>query len=325
MGDFVVDADVLARARFGTSRLAETVSALAILARPEPRTWHRRWRDRHLEAFRRRLAGDPTAAALVRHAFGRTWTADFLTVAPAAPDLALDEELAYLGTLDDARIREDLEVVARPLPAPLLEATGLAGTAATLLRWVWETTVEPEWPRRRRVLQADIVSRTAQLSGHGWSGALEGIGPGVRWRGDGRLQVNKRWYPTRDIRDADLMFIPAHCRGGWVAWKLPERYAVVYPVTGIFATDPAPAPDALQRLLGQARADILVRAGQPISTSALVALTGLPLGSVGGHLRILLDAGLLHRRRSGREVLYWWTDAARLLVASGRPSARPRR
>ena len=38
-----------------------------------------------------------------------------------------------------------------------------------------------------------------------------------------------------------------------------------------------------------------------------MALTGLPLGSVGGHLRVLLDAGLVQRRRSGREVLYWRT------------------
>ncbi|HET9860208.1 MAG TPA: helix-turn-helix domain-containing protein [Nocardioidaceae bacterium] len=41
-----------------------------------------------------------------------------------------------------------------------------------------------------------------------------------------------------------------------------------------------------------------------MSTSQLVALTGFGLGSVGGHLRILLDAGLVRRTRSGRSVLY---------------------
>ncbi len=42
--------------------------------------------------------------------------------------------------------------------------------------------------------------------------------------------------------------------------------------------------------------------------------TGLPLGSVGGHLRVLLDAGLLERRRSGCEVRYWRSDAGQALL-----------
>jgi DNA-binding transcriptional ArsR family regulator len=45
---------------------------------------------------------------------------------------------------------------------------------------------------------------------------------------------------------------------------------------------------------------------------------------VGGHLRVLLDAGLIERRRSGREVLYWRSTAGEAVVAAsdtdpGRP------
>ncbi len=47
-----------------------------------------------------------------------------------------------------------------------------------------------------------------------------------------------------------------------------------------------------------------------------------PLASAGGRLRVLLDTGLLHRRRSGREVLHWWTDAGRSLARAGE-AARP--
>lgn len=55
----------------------------------------------------------------------------------------------------------------------------------------------------------------------------------------------------------------------------------------------------------------------PVSTTALTALTGLPLGSVGGHLRVLLDAGLLERRRTARQVLDWCSaTGAALLTAS---------
>jgi DNA-binding transcriptional ArsR family regulator len=59
---------------------------------------------------------------------------------------------------------------------------------------------------------------------------------------------------------------------------------------------------------------VLVRLGSPLSTSQLVAVTGQGLGSVGRHLRVLLDAGLVERRRAGRSVLYSRTAAGHVLV-----------
>lgn len=305
----------MARTRFGTSQLADTLAALRILASPATPPWFHRWRSQHLAAYHTRLAADPVAAALVSAAFGPRWTADFLTVPPAAPDLTLGEELEHLEALSDAQLRADLEVVRRPLPAAL-SASGLAAAASDLLHWVWDTTVAPEWPRRSRVLRADIISRTSRLSSQGWSGALDDIAAGVRWIGPDRLQVNQHPFPPHDIRGRDLTFIAAHSAGSWVSWRLPDRYAVTYPVAGVLVDDPVPDPRPLARLLGPARARVLVHAEHPISTSALVATCGIPLGSVGGHLRVLLDAGLLERRRSGREVLYWWSAAARSLVAA---------
>ena len=66
--------------------------------------------------------------------------------------------------------------------------------------------------------------------------------------------------------------------------------------------------------LGPVRAGLLVRLDTPKSTTQLVALTGQGLGSVGRHLKILLDARLVQRRRAGRSVLYSRTAAAQVLV-----------
>ena len=319
VGVFVVDADVMARARFGTSKLVETTAALSVLHHTDPLPWHREWRAAHLPAYLERLAADPVAAAVVAHAYGRTWVADFLTVPPPAPDLSLDAELAHLEALSDEQVRADLAVVRTPLP-PEVAAGGLAATVAGLLRWLWDTAVRPEWPRRRRVLEADVVARTARLASEGWSGVLRDLAPGVRWLGDGLLQVNAGRFPPRDIRGCDLLFLAAHSRGGSVQWRLPDTYALVYPVSGSAVTDPAAVPDALARLLGPARARVLVQARSPVSTTALTAVTGMPLGSVGGHLRVLLDAGLLERRRAGRQVLYWCSDAGEALLAASAPA-----
>jgi DNA-binding transcriptional ArsR family regulator len=50
----------------------------------------------------------------------------------------------------------------------------------------------------------------------------------------------------------------------------------------------------------------------------LVALTGQGLGSVGRHLKVLLDARLIRRRRAGRSVLYYRSDAGEVLLKAQR-------
>ncbi|TCO32499.1 helix-turn-helix protein [Kribbella steppae] len=318
MSEFLVDADTLANARFGTSQLTETVAALKLLRAPtEP--WYRAWKDTHVAAFQDQLSKNPIWASIVDNAFGRSWVADFLTVPPLEPNQELSDELQLLTALDDDHIRADLSVVRTPLPDVLLEATGLAEQAADLLTWVWTATVEPDWPRRLRLLQADVVSRTSRLSEQGWSGVLRGLGPDVRWLGEGRIQVNRWDYPTTDIRGQDLMFIAAHTKGVNVSWRKPDRYALTYPVTGIFAGTEAPA-EPLVQLLGRNRARILVEAADPVSTTVLVATTGLSLATVSDHLRVLTDAGLLERRRSGRSVLYWQSDTGRRVVRRPAPN-----
>ncbi|SCL46891.1 ArsR/SmtB family transcription factor [Micromonospora peucetia] len=311
---FRVDADVLARARFGTSQLAESVAALSILMRPRPLPWHQAWRDTHLPAFREYLADDPVTGALVAHAVSPVWIADFLTVPPAHSDLTIDEELVELATVSDTRIRADLERVRQPLPAQLT-APGLAERAVALVRWLWDRSIAPEWPRRKRLLRADVVSRINRLASEGWEGVVRDMRPGMRWLGGGELQIDELPQERYNLRGRDLAFYATHCRGGWVSWRLPHRFGIIYPVTGIFTGAEDATPRSLVRLLGAARAAVLQHTAEPVSTSGLVGATGMPLGTVGHHLQVLLEAGMLHRRRSGREVFYWWTDTARALVA----------
>jgi DNA-binding transcriptional ArsR family regulator len=200
-----------------------------------------------------------------------------------------------------------------------LAGLGVTDVLAQVLRWVWTATVSSDWPRRRRVLEADVVSRTSRLATQGWTAVLESLGSQRRWAGEGQLQINGYDLPTRDLSQAaELSFVPVHSHDSWVAWDQPTRYAIVYPVTGAQAVTGGSAPDGLARLVGGNRARVLTLLGEPHSTSQLVVLTGLPLGAVGNHLRVLLDAGAVLRRRSGREVLYWRTSLGDALVAAGR-------
>ncbi|MFC9751377.1 ArsR/SmtB family transcription factor [Streptomyces niveus] len=327
MGWWQVDADTLAGSRFVVSPLTEAVATLRALE--EGRAAHpgeRAWLDTHLPAYRARQADDPITALLVRSAFGRTWNADFITPTPTGQTLTgqtFDDELTRIRETPPAAVRADLLVsLGGPLPALLADRDDLPERAASVVEWVWAETVLPYWPRRRRLIEADVLARTAQLSRGGWASALGDMRRGMRWLGGSRLQIRPGTDLSQEIPGVRLMFVPVTPEQSWVSWDA-DRYAVVYPCAGALADEGArpPVPGPLRTLLGPGRARVLALLGSPKSTTQLVALTDQGLGSVGRHLRVLLDAGLIARRRSGRSVLYFRTEAGEVLVRAPGPGA----
>lgn len=265
MGWWQVNADTLAGSRFVLSPLAETFAGLKLLhAGTAAHPGERAWLDAHLGWYRRRLAADPVTAALVRAGLGKAWIADFLTPTPTGEPEEFEAEVARVREASPEAARSHLAVAlggsphalrGDPLPRILQDRDDLPARAADLLQYVWAEAVRPYWARRRRVLEADVVARTAQLSQGGWAAALDAMRPGMRWLGQNRLQVNLHEYPPREISGAELFFVPVTPqRHGWVSWKEPHRYAVVYPCSGALAgAEPSAAPESLNRLLGPAQ------------------------------------------------------------------------
>ncbi|MET8782329.1 MULTISPECIES: winged helix-turn-helix domain-containing protein [unclassified Streptomyces] len=320
MSLWYLNADTLAGSRFVVSPLAETFASLKLLhAGAASHPGERAWLDAHLPAYRRLLADDPVTALLVHSGLGREWIADFLTPTPRQQE-SFEEGVARVRAASPAAARAHLTISLRgPLPARL-DRDDLPERAAELLTHVWTRTVRPYWDRRRRILEADVVARTAQFGRGGWAAAVDTLRPGrTRWLGGNRLQVNLHEYPPREISGAELLFVPVTPQTGWVSWEGTDRYAVVYPCAGVLAQGArTEVPKSLGTLLGPARAGVLVLLDSPMSTSQLVAVTGQGLGTVGRHLKVLLDARLVDRRRAGRSVLYSRTAAGEVLVTAQR-------
>lgn len=316
MGTWLIPADLLASARFAVSPYADVAAALAGLHHPRTPT-ERAMAALHGAAFDSMLERHPGRAAVLEHCFGPRWTADFLCQPPRGGPTPFADHLAVVAGLGDRRIRADLvETTGGPLP-PVLRRPGVTEHATALLDWVWVHVVATDWPRRERVLKADIVARTARLATQGWQAVLADLGRDRVWLGGGELQINLHDNPPRDLTGAsELWFVPVHGPASSVAWELPTRYAVYYPVAGVLAGLESGRPGAAARLLGPNRARLLAALDTPSSTTGLAALTGLPVGSVGGHLKVLRESGLAERRRSGREVLYWRTALGDALVAA---------
>ena len=139
--------------------------------------------------------------------------------------------------------------------------------------------------------------------------------PGLRWLGEGRLQINAYENPPREISGAQSSSSRSTREAGWVAWDEPHRYAVMYPCSGALAEPArrAAAPETLGALLGPARAAILMLLVTPKST---VSWSRSP-GSVSA--RSAATCRSCGRRvcsapRVGRSVLYRRSPAGDLLV-----------
>jgi DNA-binding transcriptional ArsR family regulator len=181
---------------------------------------------------------------------------------------------------------------------------------------VWEHLLAPDWPRRRAILERDVVQRAGRLATFGWAGALRDIRRGVEWRADGYIKVNEWDSPPFEVAGARLVFVPNGFGRSWLGLDPPDAYAVIYPARGVGAPAPEPPePDGLDQLIGRSRAAILRALDAPASTTHLVATLHLSLGAVGDHLAVLRAAGLVTRVRSGRSVLYRRTELGDALTA----------
>jgi DNA-binding transcriptional ArsR family regulator len=325
VGTWQVASDQLARARFTVSAKGEVVTALGALLEPrDPAA--RAFHAAHHAAFESMLVSFPLRCDVLARSFrprrGKQpgWIANYLASPPAAPAATFDAELAAVAATPSEVLQADLrETTLAALPAHL-QSANLAAAAAGLLDWVWTHTLATDWPRRERLLRADIVARTGQLASQGWAAVLRDLGHNREWAGNGQLRINRYELPTRVLPPgAQLSFIPVTAPSGWVGWDEPASYAIYYPVTGRLAPTDAQRHGGLSRLLGTNRATLLRLVGQPAGTTHLAARSGLPIGAVGNHLRVMLDAGVVARRRSGRHVLYWRTPLGDALIAADGP------
>jgi DNA-binding transcriptional ArsR family regulator len=99
----------------------------------------------------------------------------------------------------------------------------------------------------------------------------------------------------------------------------PEVVAVSYQARGAAllaegARDPLPDADRLVILVGRGRAGVLRALRRPATTAGLATELGLAPSTVSEHLGALTAAGVVHRRRAGRRVLYGLEPAGVALV-----------
>ena len=311
--------------RLAISPMWELVRSLAALRDPSTAALHLPW----LRTLSGRLGGIELEPAVALIGVGGRYTPDFLTPPPATPmgDIRLD--LDALRRTPEAHIRHDMSLFGSdhgPTAVAdrwLEDSGGELARLADALEVYWDRAIAPVWPRLRTFLQADVAHRARRLAEDGPAAVLADLHPGVTWHGD-RVDVVSAHEATIPLAGNGLLLMPSA-----FTWSAPSTIdqepwqpTLVYPARGVATVwdEGGDAPDALARLLGARRAEILLALDAPLSTTELAERLSVSPAGASHHLTVLRDAGLLAARREGRAVLYVRTAVADALVGS-RPAA----
>ncbi|MFD3697801.1 DUF5937 family protein [Streptomyces sp. NPDC058646] len=310
----------LLRCRFALSPVWETQEAVRTLARPDRQGYHLPWL-RRIRAAADGLDLRPLWLLMPR----RGHSTDFISPPPGGPGVSFEEELALVRAADPAEAREDMRKALACTPGALDSELGRAMLAdparavhqlADLLERAWNVLVEPHWPRLRALLEADVLFHTRRLAAGGLESLFDGLHPDLSWDAASlTLTIERPSHHERVLGGQGLLLMPSAFVWPQIAggFDPPWQPTVVYPARGIGALWTAgagPAPQALARLLGRVRADVLCTLHEPASTTALAHRLGLAPSTVSAHLGVLRAAGLLVSARHGHQILYERTPLA---------------
>lgn len=315
----------LAASRFGIAPLLETLNALGLAAGRVPAgplgPWVERARPRYLP-----ISDDPAIRALTFLRRRAGYMADFVSPPPARPNLTVAEQLATMRATPLGQARGEIARNLVGLPEPdavvrdVLDAPDMVDRLATGLETAWQALLKPDWPVLRSIVERDIVHRAGRLAAYGWAEALDGLSRQVRWH-DGVIEVDilGGGDATRRLGGAGLMFVPVVFSELGLAVEQDWPYTLMYRARGLADLWEGRTPrreDALAKLVGRTRADLLRLLAEPATTTWLSARLRMSIGGTGDHLAVLRASGLVTRERSGRSVLYRRTALGDMLAAT---------
>lgn len=321
--DFRLAPHDLTAVRFGISPGHELCHAVRVLQHPEAAPLQWGW----LRATRAHIPREAfDVLALVIRDEG--YFPDFLTSSPAW-DITPTDEAARLREIDDERFAYDMtkvlvrsqgarrDAVQRMLDHPD-RARAMIADAWTMM---WDAAIAPVWMQLERLLRADIAVRSRRIAADGIGETIATLHERVSWAdGAVRVQLNI-WSETVDCRGSGLVLVPSvmGSLGCSVLTEAPAPPTLFYPAQGVTATwarEPATVADALGALLGPARAQILLGAHEPRTTTQVAHDGGIAISTASHHLAVLRDAGLVTATREGARMIHRRTPLGEALVGA---------
>lgn len=335
-----LDAEQLTRSRFAVSPLLLAMSslmALVVPARlPDARPWIRIARERLAKA---KLGED---FALLTELVGKeSWyIPDFLYPIPATAAPSIEDELATIAGACPERIAFELQLafdgepvrtraiateavdkLRPPMPQSIAaalrdgEAT-FAKRLASALDQYWNVALAPDWPLIQTVLEEDLLVRGRSLATEGAAQLFADLHPALSWDGE-VLTLESPHEVDLTTNENGLVFVPCVFTGSrpFVCIESLDRVLLGYRARGSAKIwNGTAAPERRGSLLGDRRTQLLEDLDIPRAASHLAARQLLAPPTVSYHLGLLHRAGLVRRRRVGKQIFYERTPAAETLL-----------
>lgn len=303
------DRDDLLRTRFAISPLVELTGAVYVLRLPHLFPEHRGW----IASAAARVADLELDLLAAVNPLGRTTWPNFNAPPPVSPHPHIEDELARIAATDPTIVRADvLRAFPEGVPhsaAPFIDSTEEAVAALVeQMRSFWDAAIAPWWERMSGFLESEIAARSRRLVTRGGATAFVDLDPDVSWDGE-TLTLSSVKVSSRDVDLAGrgLLLIPSVLAfGTWPRIDAPWDPALTYQPPGIgdlWSADHRTSR-GLDQLIGRRRAALLRSLERSASTLELARRTGWGPGGVSTHLGVLREAGLVVRRRDGRQVIY---------------------
>ena len=319
--------------RIAISPLSELVGALELLHRhgPRPVPWpYTDWAKRARDVLR----SMPGTAPL--HIYGKLLdmrrtqrTPDVFHPVPDSAALRLDDELDLLRRTPQSLVDAQLATHCPHGPPNWLATyqTDRSRSFAALaenLSVFWHTAMQPFWPKMRTVLEEEVVFRARAIVTDGAETLLGELSGVTRWAPP-VLSLPKTHDSRVTTAGQRLLLVPLIFADQQVTCSTdhPDLLRLTYQSRGTAVlapgTPPLPTPDRLVTLLGRRRAQVLRALTTSATTSGLAAVLGIPPSTVSEHLSALHAAGVVQRRRAGRQVFYGLEPTGHTLLAMFSP------
>jgi DNA-binding transcriptional ArsR family regulator len=241
---------------------------------------------------------------------------DFLT--PTVGIESLEAGLAAIRSTPPHRIRSQVAEAYAHLPAtPMRRRLAAADPdvldiLVTAVRHYFQAVLDPYWPALLQARRHDVDETGRRFVRSGVHGVLDALPAGLRWRPP-VLEIDT-WPAagTRSDRDVHLvghgvLLVPSPFAGPRPRVLLqPDQVTlVVYRANSPLTLNPPPA-DAVDRLLGHTRGEVLRCVGLPgrHTTSTVARDVGISVSSSSEHLAVLRAAGLVASQRTGGTVAH---------------------
>lgn len=315
--------DDLAQTRFAISPMWELICGLRSLRDPARASSHLPWVTATLPIAREL---DLEGALALTPVEG--YMPDFITPPPTDPLAQFEDELERVRRTSAAQIRNDIELLkGKGRGSPVLDAfvdnpRHEVDRMCDALGVLWQRSLEPHWTRIRAVLQDDLRYRAGRMTDGGPGQLFSDLHSQVTWAGE-VLELEA----CCDEDDFDisldgcgLLLVPSAMQATRpnVIIERPWQPTLIYPARGtglLWETEPDAEPEALKKLIGGTRSQLLTALASPRSTTDLSKTLGVSPGGVSQHLSVLRESGLVCSEREGRSVLYMRTELADSLIA----------